>query len=323
MLILVSCTSSRHDYAFRNSGEALHTYEQFLSDARSMRRASAQELTSLIRSWQELGDTVYHFIGKDPAFTAHTALSDSYDSLHDSIRVEVMRLASEGSHSLHDVLHIKYSTSIYRDEREVLPVLKECRRFEETLDSLPCYSLGKKETLLLYRSFLEEVGRGGIDSLDDLRQRLKEEDRIFRTYLSHLDEYSDESLTDITKATEAMCAGIYRNVSEGKLMAMETVVQMALRTNRRLLQNAWACIEAVKGTDGLDTDQRSAFFWMMIQPFISIDSFGMSVLSDGQLQQLDSLITEIERLDSKGKLGEHKDIAGLCELILKLYITSI
>ena len=323
IFILASCTSSKYSYSFSDSRDALKTYESLLNDTRSIEHASTEELASLINTWQELGDTVFHFIEKDPAFTAHVNLSCDYYALHDSIKYELMRLASVDTRTLKDVLLIKYNTSVYKDDKEILPMLEKCRKFEVSVDSLSPYKMEKIQTLSLYRSFLENVERKGINNSSDLYQALKEEDRIFKTFLSHLDEYPNESLADITKSTENMCETIYRNANDGKLDCKEVVVQMAMRTNRRLLQNAHVCIESISKNHKLDNNQRQAYFWMIIQPFISIDSFGMSVLSNEQMKDFDTIIHDIETLDSAKKLGDHKEITELCNLILKLYISTL
>jgi len=323
IFILASCTSKEYSYNFADSRDALNTYESLLKDTRTIDHASTDKLSSLINTWQELGDTVFHFIEKDPAFKAHVNLSCDYYALHDSIKVELMRLASGDVRTLKDVLLIKYNTSVYKDDKEILPMLEKCRKFEASVDSLLPYKMDKKQTLSLYRSFLASVEQKGINNSVDLYQTLMEEDRIFKTFLSHLDEYPNESLADITKSTENMCEIIYRNANDGKLDCKEVVVQMAMRTNRRLLQNAHTCIESISKKHNLDNDQRHAYFWMMIQPFISIDSFGMSVLSNEQMKEFDTIIHDIETLDSEKKLGEHKEIAELCNLILKLYISTL
>ena len=38
-------------------------------------QTKAEQLADFICQWQELSDTVYNYIKKDPAFTAHASLS--------------------------------------------------------------------------------------------------------------------------------------------------------------------------------------------------------------------------------------------------------
>ena len=132
------------------------------------------------------------------------------------------------------------------------------------------------------------------------------------------------SLTDITKGTERLCRNIYGNAANGDLDARDVMVYMSMRTNRRLALNATACVEIINRRDRLTDAQRHAYFWMMLQPYIGIDDFGMAVLTPGQEQLLMGYADELQRMEKAHKLGERSmNISQTSHLLLKLYISTL
>ena len=71
ILNMYSC-SGKSDYHFSNSDDALKQYRDFHHSIAVEHQANAEKLSDFICQWQELSDTVYNYIKKDPAFTAHT-----------------------------------------------------------------------------------------------------------------------------------------------------------------------------------------------------------------------------------------------------------
>ena len=71
----MSSCSDKSDYHFKNSADALKQYRDFHHSIAAEPQANAEKLADLICQWQELSDTVYNYIKKDPAFTAHVSLS--------------------------------------------------------------------------------------------------------------------------------------------------------------------------------------------------------------------------------------------------------
>lgn len=161
-------------------------------------------------------------------------------------------------------------------------------------------------------------------TLDDLKSIIRTEDRLFRTFLTHINEYGDISLADITKGTERLCKSVYEYATDGELDAKDVMVYMSMRTNRRLVQNTQSCIESIKRRDKLTDKQQEAYYWMLIQPYIAIDSFGMAVLTPEQEKTLLSYADEIQRMEQTHKLGKnHRKLSDMSNLILKLYISGL
>ena len=63
----------------------------------------------------------------------------------------------------------------------------------------------------------------------------------------------------------------------------------------RMLWYTQSCIESIKRRDKLTDKQQEAYYWMLIQPYIAIDPFGMAVLTPEQEKTLLSYADEIQR----------------------------
>lgn len=67
---------------------------------------------------------------------------------------------------------------------------------------------------------------------------------------------------------------------------------MAMRTNRRVIQNVRACLDGVQRGNVATSRQAHAFIWMILQPYASLDTFCLTLLSPGDKEALDRIATE-------------------------------
>ena len=324
IVFLASCANDKSKYHFRTNEDALDNYHTYLSELQNKQSLSSDEFVTTVRTWTELRDSVYNFICKDSAFYAHTYLSSKFYSIHDSIRTEMFRLAVGQDRTLKDVLRVKKSTSQYNNEEDIQTTFNSAKAYFASLDSLEVFQTDKEQTLVLYRKFFSDIDVVEIKTLNDLTSVIRTEDRLFRTFLSHINEYGEISLIDITKGTERLCKSVYQYANSGELDAKSVMVYMSMRTNRRLVFNTKSCIESVKRRDKLTDKQQEAYYWMLIQPYIAIDSFGMAVLTPEQESLLLSYADEIQRMEQTHKLGRnHRKLSEMSNLILKLYISGL
>ena len=321
---MASCATDKSKYHFDSSKDALTSYHVYLSELQKKESLSSDDFVATISNWSELRDSVYTYISKDSAFYAHTYLSSEFYSLHDSIRTEMFRLAVGQDRTLKDVLRVKKSTSQYNNEEDIKTTFYSAKAFYASLDSLEVFKADKGQTLVLYRKFFSGINDIEFKKLNDLKSVIRTEDRLFRTFLTHINEYSDISLADITKGTEQLCKSVYGYATDGELDAKDVMVYMSMRTNRRLVQNTQSCIESIKRRDKLTDKQQEAYYWMLIQPYIAIDSFGMAMLTPEQERTLLSYADEIQRMEQTHKLGKnHRKLSEMSNLILKLYISGL
>ena len=166
----------------------------------------------------------------------------------------------------------------------------------------------------------------GINDQKQLLEFIETEDRHFRTFLNHIDEYSDMGLGDITKITEQICTEIYRSVSDNKLKSEDVMVYMSMRTDRRLLLNAQVCHDFLKKGKVKSASQANAYLWMMIQPYLSMDSFAVAMLSDSQREQMLAIADDYTSIVSMLAQKDYTDKAVSMQIptqLMRLYISTL
>ena len=142
-------------------------------------------------------------------------------------------------------------------------------------------------------------------------------------YISHLGRHGSRY---ITSGTEDVCKMIAQSSRKGNLPARDAVAYMAVRTNRRIIANAQTCVADIKSGKVTSAEQRTAYFWMILQPFLSIDDFGMAMLSENQRKDLVQL--SIDALGTIACLSRSLQMDknmtdGLPDMFIKLYISSL
>ena len=324
ILSMTSC-SEKSDYHFKNPADALEQYRDFHHSIAAVPQTKAEQLADFICQWQELSDTVYNYIKKDPAFTAHASLSMTFQETSDSVRAELFRLAVDCS--LSDVAYVKMHTSPYRDDADLDATKKKATTFYSALDKQPIYNKGNaREKIELYRSFLATTKEHGINNQKELLSFIEEEDRHFRTFLSNIGDYTDVGQEDVTKMTEQICTDIFRAASENRLTSEDAMVYMGMRTCRRLLLNAQICADQIKVGKIKSESQANAYLWMTLQPFLSMDALAVSMLTEAQQKQMMEIANTFpklsERLAEKEYVGpEHLD--QIPTQLMRLYISVL
>lgn len=323
-LFISSSCSTGTQYDFESSDDALRKYNSFFHSIQEQQVVNSEQMAAYINQWQELSDTVLHYIEKDPAFTAHAGLSMVFAENTDSIRTALLRLADKCT--LSDVAYVKLHTSKYAEESGFDSLKQAAGNFYSSLDKSPIYNKDVREILADYSQYLSEVNRMGIHSKKDFLNYIANEDRHFRSFLAHLDKCSSMNMTGITNLTTDICTSIYSNASKKINSAEEALVYMSMRTNRRLILNAKICHEVLKRGKIKDAPRANAYLWMMLQPYLSMDSFGVAMLTPEQSQAMTDIAkdfqTIVSRLDSKHLLD--KELSDkLPTQLMRLYISTL
>lgn len=322
-LLTVSC-SSHEKYDFESSDEALNEYDNLYKTVSVQKACNAEQLVSFINQWYECSDTVYKFIRKAPSFTSHADLAMRFGSITDSIRTRLMELAD--NFTLSDVAYVKLHTSIYGQDKELDSLKRHATVFFSSLDSIPVYTGNVRELLAGYSQFLTSIKSRGVQSEDDLLRFIRVEDRYFRSFLACIDECSALGMADITDMTANICDSIYQEASNGNIRVNATLVYMSMRTDRRLLLNAKVCHEKLKRGTVKDSQYANAYLWMMLQPYLSIDAFAITMLTPEQVRLMTDMAKDypaiISRLDSKHLID--RDISTkIPNQLIRLYISTI
>ena len=259
-------------------------YREYLSGLRTQDGLSFEGLTARLGQWQTVRDSVSAHIRRDTLWRSHTDTRKECLLLHDSIRMELSRLARSRPRTYKEVLALKECFSPYAEDGELHRSAQEIRPFFASLDSRMAYRGGKEQLLSAYRTLLSETQRKGIHGHGDLTR--------FRAFLARLNDYNDMDLSDITRDTEKCCAEVFRAAERQEITYKEAMIYMAMRTNRRVIQNVRACLDGVQRGEVATSRQAHAFIWMILQPYASLDGFCLTLLSPRDKEALDRIATE-------------------------------
>ena len=103
---------------------------------------------------------------------------------------------------------------------------------------------------------------------------------MFRSFLSHLPEFADADLSVIMRDTEKCCLTVFQSAEDGKISYRDALIYTAKRTNRRILLNALVCCDDIDQNRVKREEQARAYVGMLLQPYISLDGFSMTVMSE-------------------------------------------
>lgn len=323
---LASCGKSTDDSMFQTSERAVNAYKTYLSKMRGMKYLSTEHLIEAVNGWQTLRDSVFVRIVKDTANHIHAKYESAIQMLHDSLHTEFIRLANSSPKTFKNVLLIKEQTSPYRQDAELGQAVATAKPFFDSLDSIPLYRKTAKNIVSVYKTFLAQTLKSGINSKDELLDFIREEDRLFRSLLAHLPELAGADLSAITDGTTQCCLSVFQSAEDGKFPYRDALIYFAKRTGRRIVLNASACRNDIKQDKLRTAAQARAYVWMLLQPYISLDDFSMIVLSDkervslhGVAEQMPSMMARLNRIIGT----DNVQWETLPELLVKVTIASI
>ena len=326
IVTLASCGEKTGNSMFQAVKNAADAYRSYLSEVRKEENLPTERLIEKINDWQSLRDSVSACIAKDTANCIHANYESEIRGLHDSLRIEFTRLALEKSRTFADVLLIKEKTSQYRQDTELAQAVTDAEPFFRSLDSVaPCHG-NAKQTVSIYQSFLANTLKSGIDSKDKMLAFIQEEDRMFRSFLSHLPELADADLSAITNETEKCCLSVFQSAEGGKISYRDALVYTARRTNRRIILNVLACRNDINQGNVKTEAQARAYVWMLLQPYVALDGFSVAILSDMERATLHAVADRTPQMISNLNkiIGTDNDQwQVLLGVLIKIMLTSI
>ena len=264
------------------------TYREYLSDIRKQDKLSVKELAGHLKQWQTMRDSVFRYLERDTLVRLHSTVSEECGLIHDSIRMEFSRLVLSQTRTYKDILWLKEQASPHQEDKELHHAAEAIRPFFASLDSQSVCRGNRQQILSTYRTVLSETIDYGIHCLADLTTFIKKEDAVFRAYLSYLPDFDGEKLSDITHDTERCCAQVFHAAERNDITHRDAMIYLAMRTNRRLIQNVQTCIGNIRDKKVRTPAQAQACIWMILQPYSSLDGFCLTLLSSEERKQLDA-----------------------------------
>ena len=325
-IALASCGNKTDNYTFQTDKEATNAYKSYLSEVRNMGTISTERLIESVNEWQILRDSVYACIAKGTTSRPHQNPENTVRMLHDSLRIEFTRLALSQPRSFADVLLIREQTSRYRQDTELMRSAAEAEPFFKPLDSVPTYKGRADAVVEKYRMFLSKTLKSGISGKSEMLAFIKEEDWLFRSFLSHLPELADADLSAIADETEKCYLSVFQSAEDGKISYREALVYTARRTNRRIILNALACRDDINQGNVKTEAQARAYVWMLLQPYVALDGFSVAILCDMERTTLDAVAERTPQMIAKlnKTAGTDNDQwQVLPGVLIKIMLTSI
>lgn len=325
LLYLSSC-SSKENHHFQDSNEAVHAYSDLLHKIKLHDKASTDLIIDLVYEWRTLSDSVFACINRDSINNKNYHTRSAYDVISDSIILELERLIDSNPRIFKDYCHVLNKLSGLELPEEVGDLIASAHQFFHSMDSVTLRQVDKRHTILFYENTLDSALSHNISSKQDILHFLKAEDIAFRLFLGHLSSWGDISLNHIKVKTEARTKNIFEATARNQaiMSKSEIVILMTMRNNRRLLQNANACVTDVHKLNIKDTNQTTAYLWMLLQPWLSIDGFSYTLLSWEEKESLEKLAAEMPQAFSKLESGHFPiDLNELPSLLMKAYIDNL
>lgn len=326
-MILAGCSSDNDIPSFHSSGEAIAQYRGFLSDMRKTETATNERLTTSVKEWRTLNDSVVSCLARDTMRYTHNDPTRSYRQIRDSICIEFCRMAQSKQRSFRDLLYLREQTSPFLEDAELQETVKAAQPFFASLDTVPLYIKGGKDAVMgRYRSFLSTSLKRGIHSKSDLLSFIRDEHKHFLSFLQFLPDFADCGMTDIMRDTEGCCAAILKAAGSSGLSHKDAIAYLAMRTNKRLIANAKMALADIYNGKVKDEECARTYVWMLMQPFMTMDDFSVSVLSDSEKMTMygiaDALPKAIQKIDKL--LGDGKErLSDMPVLLMKVYLTRL
>lgn len=325
ILLLVSCKGETGKAMLKTAANPAIAYRSYLLDIRSRTELSTPELASELRRWQVLDDSISVHLQRDTlSFNSDTR--NECDLLHDSVRTEFCRLALTRPRTYNDIIHLKECLSPYLSDEELLLSVDEIEPFFEGVSRQTPFSGNCEQAIKAYREVLRRTLGKGIHGTDDLTLFIRQEDAIFRAFLTHLNELGQMNVSDITRDTERCCMQVFQAAEREELSYKEAMIYLAMRTNRRLLLNVRQCADDIRSGKVKTAEQAQAYLWMLLQPYTSLDAFGVALLTLQERQILHQATIDtpdlIDRL-CKNALPDNGHLDNIPSLLVQAYISTL
>jgi hypothetical protein len=326
--MMVSCSNDAPQ-SFSSSPEALKACQSVLSSFRTNKSYDIKILAEMTAHWQQVQDSAYICLLRDSTIADNADYNVVFFAVADTIREVIMERVLAKPRTMDELMTFKVLTTKGRKNVQKSDDFKRVCRFYDKADKQPVIA-DIKNTIAEYKALLAQQKQ--IRSEQDLMVFIKAEDRCFRSLMKHLSKVSQEDLQMLTDRTAVLIDALYRNTAKnlGAKDNNRVMLILTMRINRRIIQNAQACVTDVIHRKKLTEQQAGNYRWMLMQPFMNIDGNAMSALTDEQYKQLGDIAKRLPqimiRLDGI-KNASHEEMSKLNQVLVnilfKSYISAI
>ena len=321
---LLGCSGKQdNSKQYKDTTEALEDYKSCLSLLSSKKDVDTKTLITLTRDWKSLDKALStQFFSQ--AFSKDAGQEDSvYLQTREAILDALDDAVDSRKRSLSDYLDVVTALNERPHETMTDSLIQSVHHFYASMDATPTYGVGNAATVVRYEQVLTEALTQGIHTKQEVFTFLRAEDKAFRSFLEHLPTLGNISLTTVRDNSSLVLKQIVDLADEQHAVftPTEAVTILTMRNNRRLIQNARQCVGDIQsGKVGKD-EQAPAFLWMLLQPWITFDSYAFSLMSEEQLQTMRQLAKDTPGCITKlGNPDFPIDTNDLPALLIKTFI---
>lgn len=285
-IVMTSC-SSDYGFDFKTPNEAINACKSELNDLLKIDKADVKQLTEITNRWIALQDSTIRVMARPDSTTSDHVTINQFFSVADSIRRQISKIAYSEERSIADVVFLKMNTTY--NARNILKSdnYKKAMAFYRSLDAQELYDSPEK-AVKEYHRLLDNIG--SVKKENDLLAFIQKEDACFRSVLKYQSKISLEDIEVIAEKTEKFFDNLqYAVTQEDNDVNDRLLTFLNIRINRRVIQNAAACIGDIAMKKELSTEHCGSYRWAIMQPFLSIDKYLAAYLTEDQKTTLEEI----------------------------------
>lgn len=298
MLSLFSCNPKKGMPEICNKEDAFIAYAEFRNQLQNLDKSSTSNLLNNLREWTILEDTVLHYLISDSLSEQSHKAQDMIRcaTIRNDITSEINRLVDSQLHTYADIIDIQQSLNEQNLKDRYPKIFQEAECFFNELTAKVHTEETAHEVITEYANKLLYWQSKGFSSKQDMLEFIKEEDRLFISFLQHLYEYDSKSIHTIIMTTDNISKLMFQATNIGKLDIRELRLYMGMRTNRRLIQNATKCADAILSEQVKTPAQATMTISMLLNPYFNNNHRCTGIHTKKQIEELHHLGKQISPL---------------------------
>lgn len=278
-------------YHFNTIEEAFTECDNQYKEISQIKNTSIKNLSFIINKWTTLRDTTIIMISNDTSTHKKDEYSRQFIKFCHNMQEDIIRLVESETRDMSDYVNLKKLTAYNRRQTLESDYYKQASEIFDTFNKRTYPDT--KTIMQKYRELMKNSQN--MKTERDLIEFIREEDVCFRSTMEHLKDMQPEQLTEISEMTEPIFHRLQNIVdkNDAEESNKRLLAYLSLRINRRVLQNAQACVKDIEAKVKLDGERAMAYKWMLVQPFLSLDKYTMAYMTDKQCRELEAIAVKL------------------------------
>lgn len=324
IVAIISCSKS-DEYSFKTPQEAINACRLTFYDLQNTKPHDMEKLAGKTASWLELQDTVYNFLLNDSTVNDSSVVTAQYFDVCDSIRNIIVNLALAEKRTMKDVLDFKLGTASKKDVRKT-DAYKEALKYYQGLDKV---KIAYPDAETVYQNYIGYLTREKpFTTVNQLLEFIAQEDILFQQLLHVITDVPQERLQRLTDKTGSLVDRLYGSTVTNldNEISERVLIYLTMRYNRRIIQNAEKCYGDIRANVKLSDQQAANYRWMILQPYMSIDNYAMSLITDKQKETLVAISEKLPALmaylDDRNFKPSKEESEKLMEVMVTYFLNT-